>query len=56
MIVKHRGNNVYDVFFGDKGWNEWACFQRDRGQLTLINGSRVPSRVYRDLFKSILGR
>jgi hypothetical protein len=56
MLIKSRGENMYDVFYGEKGWNQWALFRRDRNRLMLVKGSSVPTSVYAEACKSIIGR
>ena len=30
MLIKARGENMYDVFYGATGWEQWALFRRDQ--------------------------
>jgi hypothetical protein len=55
LIVKSRGGNMFDVFFGREGWEDWACFLRQRNRLLLIKGSPVPNAVYTAISQQILG-
>ena len=54
MVIKSRGGNMFDVFFGKTGWDDWACFLRQRGRLLLVKGSPVPNSVYSEISKAIL--
>lgn len=56
MIIKSRGGNMFDVFFGKTGWDDWACFLRQRGRLLLVKGSPVPNAIYAEISKEIMGK
>lgn len=55
IVVKARNNQLFDVFYGH-GWNNWACFRRDKNRLILDKGYPVPNAVYAEMSKHILGR
>jgi hypothetical protein len=58
MIIKTRGSNLFDVFYGRDGFYdwEWACFLKQRGRLILVKGSPVPSPVYSEIYKQVIGK
>jgi len=56
LVIKSRGGNMFDVFFGRTGWDDWACFLRQRGRLLLVKGSPVPNSVYSEISKEIMGK
>jgi hypothetical protein len=56
MLIKSRGVNMYDVFYGSQGWDQWALFKRERNRLMLVKGASVPSAVYAEACKTIIGR
>jgi hypothetical protein len=53
LVIKKRTNNLFDVFFGGEGWEDWACFKKEKGRLLLVKGSPVPNSVYTEIFKQI---
>ena len=53
LVIKKRTNNLFDVFFGAEGWDDWACFKREKKSLLLVKGSPVPSSVYTEIYKQI---
>lgn len=55
IVIKSRGGNLYDVFFGREGWDNWACFQKQRNRLLLVKGTPVPNSLYTEITKQILG-
>lgn len=54
IVIKTRGGNLFDVFYGREGWTDWACFLRQRGRLILVKGTPVPNSVYSEMSKQIL--
>jgi len=56
IIIKARTNNLFDVFFGKEGWNDWACFKRERNRLLLIKGSPVPNALYAEISQQLINR
>jgi hypothetical protein len=56
LLIKSRGGNMFDVFFGRDGWDDWACFLRQRNRLLLVKGSPVPNNIYTQISQQILGK
>lgn len=56
ILIKQRSNNMFDVFFGKEGWDDWACFRRERNRVLLVKGSPVPNFIYSAISKQILGK
>lgn len=54
LVIKPRTNNIIDVFFGKEGWEDWACFKKERNRLLLIKGSPVPAALYTEISKQVI--
>ena len=35
-VIKQLNGNVYDVFYGDKGWDDWARFEVRENRLHVV--------------------
>jgi hypothetical protein len=55
LIIKKRNNNIIDVFFGKTGWDDWACFKKEKNRLLLIKGSAVPNDIYKEIYNQVKG-
>lgn len=36
-IIKQLDNVTFDVFYGDKGWDDWARFKVENNRLHVVN-------------------
>ena len=50
LVIRSINAHLFDVFWADEGWNDWARIQRnDRGFLTKTLGEEVPRAIFAEL-------
>lgn len=51
MIIKRVNRNVFDIFFGNSGWDDWSRVRIDKrvNRVFHVKGKSLPN----DLFKKL---
>lgn len=57
IVIKKLSNNVFDVFFGEKGWDDHARFEvtKDRRLHPLICPQQLPQSAMQEVRSRLLG-
>ena len=49
-IIKQLDNVIFDVFYGDKGWDDWARFKVENNRLHVVNcPKQLPPNVMNEI-------
>lgn len=54
-VVIRKANNVFDIFFGGDGWENWSRFKLKGTSLEYIKGIKLPHPIYKYVLSTILG-
>lgn len=55
-VVKQVSYNVFDVFFGDFGWENWSRVRVDKrlNRVFILKGKQLPNRIYKEVSSTLL--
>lgn len=56
IVIKHVTKHMFDVFYGEQGWEDWARFRVDQGRLHPVTCEKQLPQPVMNLLRSRYSR